>query len=71
MGPQEGQKRRTGYHRAPTDFGAVGVLLRVATCISGRVKVIVNCGPLFNYGTAPGTWNYQGNGYEAMRVRPA
>ena len=30
--------------------GAVGALLRIATCISGRVEVMVNCAPLFDYG---------------------
>ena len=36
--------RRADYRRAPADFGATGVLLRIATCISGRVEVAVNCG---------------------------
>jgi GH15 family glucan-1,4-alpha-glucosidase len=70
MGPLQGGKRRSDYHRAPTDFGAVGVLLRIATCISGRVEVAVNCAPLFNYGTAGGIWNYQGDGYESMTIAP-
>ncbi len=70
MGPQDGEQRRADYHRAPTDFGAVGILLRTATCISGRVEVVVNCAPLFDYGTTAGTWNYQGNGYNAMRAAP-
>ena len=63
--------RRVDYHRAPTDFGAVGALVRIATCISGRVEAVVNCAPLFNYGTAGGTWSYAGEGYGAMTVTPA
>jgi GH15 family glucan-1,4-alpha-glucosidase len=70
MGPQETQKRRADYHRAPTDFGAVGVLLRTATCISGRVEVVVNCAPQFSYGTAGGAWTYQGDGYGSMAATP-
>ena len=70
MGPHDGEKRRADYHRAPTDFGAVGVLLRTATCISGRVEVLVNCAPMFDYGTAAGTWSYQRDGYDAMRAAP-
>ena len=31
---------------------------------------MVNCDPLFNYGTASGTWSYQGDGYKAMTVAP-
>ena len=49
----------------------VGALLRIATCISGHVEVMVNCGPLFNYGTTGGTWSYRGEGYGAMTVAPA
>jgi GH15 family glucan-1,4-alpha-glucosidase len=70
MGPAQRKKRRTDYHRAPTDFGAIGVLLRLATCISGRAEVLVHCAPLFNYGTSGGTWSYQGEGYESMTVAP-
>jgi len=38
IGPNEDEGRRADYHRAPTDLGAVGALLRIATCISGRVE---------------------------------
>src|SRR5262252_7106117 len=68
VGPVEDGARRPEYHRAPTDTGAVGALVRIATCISGRVEVIVSCLPLFNYGAAGGTWAYQGEGYTAMTV---
>ena len=71
IGRTQDQARRADYHRAPADFGAVGALLRIATCISGHVEVMVNCGPLFNYGTTSGTWSYQGEGYGAMTVAPA
>ncbi len=71
VGPAEVEGRRADYHRAPSDFGAVGALVRIATCISGRVEVMVNCAPLFNYGTTGGTWSYQGDGYTAMTVAPA
>jgi len=70
VGPVPGGTRRADYHRAPADSGAVGALVRIATCISGRVEVMVNCSPLFNYGTAAGTWSYQGEGYDAMTVAP-
>jgi alpha,alpha-trehalase len=70
VGPIEDGARRPEYHRAPTDIGAIGALVRIATCISGRVEVMVNCAPLFNYGAAGGTWSYQGEGYDAMTVAP-
>jgi len=66
VGPVNDGARRPEYHRAPTDTGAVGALVRIATCISGRVEVMVNCAPLFDYGTAAGTWSYRGEGYTAM-----
>ena len=68
MGPTPRQQRRTDYHRAPTDYGATGVLLRLATCTSGQVEVLVNCAPLFDYGTTGGTWTYSGDGYDSMHV---
>jgi alpha,alpha-trehalase len=68
VGPGEDGARRPDYHRAPTDSGAIGALVRIATCISGRVEVMVNCAPLFNYGTATGTWSYSGDGYDSMTV---
>ena len=71
MGPVQHEGRRPDYHRAPADFGAVGALVRIATCLSGRVEAVVNCGPLFNYGAAGGTWSYQGEGYDAMAIAPA
>jgi GH15 family glucan-1,4-alpha-glucosidase len=71
MGPVQHEGRRPDYHRAPADFGAVGALVRVATCISGRVEVAVNCAPLFDYGRTGGTWSYQGDGYDAMTIAAA
>jgi alpha,alpha-trehalase len=70
VGPHQNQRRRPDYHRAPTDVGAIGVLLRIATCISGRVEAMVNCAPLFDYGSAGGTWNYNGDGYDSMMIAP-
>jgi GH15 family glucan-1,4-alpha-glucosidase len=68
VGPVQIDGRRADYHRAPSDSGAVSALLRIATCISGRVDVAVNCAPLFGYGTASGIWKYHGDGYGAMTV---
>ena len=71
VGPVEDEARRPDYRRAPTDTGAIGALVRIATCISGLVEVAVNCGPQFNYGTSGGTSSYTGDGYNAMTVAPA
>ena len=71
MGPVQHEGRRPEYHRAPADFGAVGALIRIATCISGRVEVAVNCGPQFDYGRTGGTWSYKGDSYDAMTLTPS
>ena len=71
VGPVPHEGRRPDYRRAPADFGAVGALVRIATCISGKAEAVVNCGPLFNYGTVGGTWSYSGSGYDAMTIVPA
>jgi GH15 family glucan-1,4-alpha-glucosidase len=68
IGPVRHQGRRPDYHRAPADFGAIGALVRIATCTSGRVEAVVNCAPQFNYGTAGGTWSYPGDGYDSMAI---
>jgi alpha,alpha-trehalase len=60
--------RRPGYRRAPKDARAVAVLLRTATCISGRVDLETTCVPLFNYGEHPGSWQYVGDGYGNLEV---
>ena len=44
----DGTTRRPDYRRAPTDSAAAGLLLRTATCLSGRVEVEATCVPLFN-----------------------
>ena len=71
VGRVQSEGRRPDYHRAPADFGAVGALVRIATCISGRVEAVVNCGPHFNYGSVAGTWSYSGEGYDAMTIAAA
>jgi len=62
--------RRADFRRAPEDTVAAGTLLRVATCIDGRVEVMVDCMPNFGYGTVPATFEYAGEGYGAMTVTP-
>jgi GH15 family glucan-1,4-alpha-glucosidase len=63
-------ERRADYRRAPGDATATGTLLRLATCMKGRVEVVANAVPLFEYGLAMGNWDYEGDGYGTMAVRP-
>jgi GH15 family glucan-1,4-alpha-glucosidase len=61
--------RRPEYRRAPDDAAATGTLVRTATCIEGRVEVVVNCLPLFEYGTTAGQWRYDGDGYQTATLQ--
>ena len=63
------QTRRSGYRRAPTDSAAAGVLLRRASCISGKVEIDVTCIPLFNYGVSTGQWEYDGATYGSLSAQ--
>jgi alpha,alpha-trehalase len=66
---EDGTIRRPDYRRAPNDSSAAGVLLRTAKCISGRVEIVANCVPLFDYGSTTGVWTYDGEGYGSLHVR--
>jgi alpha,alpha-trehalase len=68
--PVEDGARRPEYRRAPSDAAAAGTLVRMATCTGGRVEAFVNCLPLFEYGTTPGLWSYNSEGYKSATVRP-
>ncbi len=55
------------HRRAPTDYDADHVLLRMARCVNGEVQVSVDCEPMFDYGRLPAHWSYPtGNYHEAV-----
>jgi alpha,alpha-trehalase len=68
--PVQGDGRRPDYRRAPGDSAGTGTLLRLAHCIAGRVEVVVNAAPIFEYGSTTGVWEYDGEGYDTMTVHP-
>ncbi len=68
--PVQDGTRRPDYRRAPGDAAATGTLLRLVTCIEGHVEVVANVVPVFEYGVQTGMWDYEGDGYEVMTVRP-
>jgi GH15 family glucan-1,4-alpha-glucosidase len=49
--------------RAPTDYDADHVLLRLVRCVNGEVQVNLDCEPIFDYGRSPARWDYAGAGY--------
>lgn len=64
MGPwHHDDERSTTHRRAPTDYDADHVLLRMIRCVNGAVQVRVDCTPVFDYGRVPATWEYVGDGY--------
>ena len=68
MGPWHHEHDRSHTHRrAPTDYDADHVLLRLVRCVNGEVQVTLDCEPRFEYGRLPGTWEYTGPGYHEAR----
>ncbi len=65
-----GDSRRADYRRAPGDSAATGTLLRFASCTDGRVEVLANIVPVYEYGSIIGRWEYDGEGYGAMTAKP-
>jgi GH15 family glucan-1,4-alpha-glucosidase len=68
MGPPDIGHRRADVKRVPGDAAAQGTLLRIATCFGGRVEIVTNCIPMFDYGRANGAWTYDGEGYDKLVV---
>ena len=66
----DAESRRPDYRRALGDSASTGTLLRFATCIEGRVEVVANIVPVYEYGSIIGGWEYDGDGYGAMTSKP-
>jgi alpha,alpha-trehalase len=68
MGPWHHEHDRSRTHRrAPTDYDADHVLLRLIRCVNGEVQVTLDCEPRFDYGRLHGSWEYTGAGYHEAR----
>ena len=51
IGPWHHEHERSHTHRrAPTDYDADHVLLRLVRCVNGEVQVTLDCEPAFDYG---------------------
>ncbi len=72
IGPwhHEGERSLT-HRRAPTDYDAAHVLLRLIRCVNGQVQVEMDCTPAFDYGRLPSRWSYSGDGYHDAIAEPA
>jgi alpha,alpha-trehalase len=70
FGPWHHDDERSHTHRrAPTDYDADHVLLRLIRCVNGEVQVTLDCEPSFDYGRLTGTWEYSGPGYHEAVCR--
>jgi GH15 family glucan-1,4-alpha-glucosidase len=64
IGPWRHEDERShGHRRAPTDYDADHVLLRMVRCVNGEVQLVMHCSPVFDYGRQPTSWRYVGEGY--------
>jgi GH15 family glucan-1,4-alpha-glucosidase len=65
MGPWDERPRRpTTHRRAPTDYDAEHILLRIVRCVNGSVQLTLDCEPVFDYGQRLGTWRYAGKTFK-------
>ncbi|MEA2455677.1 MAG: alpha,alpha-trehalase, partial [Thermoleophilaceae bacterium] len=70
IGPWHHEHERSNTHRrAPTDYDADHVLVRLVRCVNGEAQVTLDCEPRFDYGRQPGTWEYTGNSYHEAVCR--
>jgi alpha,alpha-trehalase len=64
IGPWHHEHDRSHTHRrAPTDYDADHVLVRLIRCVNGEVQVTLDCEPRFEYGRLNGIWEHTGPGY--------
>jgi GH15 family glucan-1,4-alpha-glucosidase len=64
IGPWHHSKDRSySQRRAPTDYDADHVLLRMVRCVNGEVQLSLDCEPVFDYGRKVGTWSFTEDGY--------
>jgi GH15 family glucan-1,4-alpha-glucosidase len=70
IGPWHHEHDRSHTHRrAPTDYDADHVLLRMIRCVNGEVQVTMDCDPRFDYARKRGSWEHTGPGYREAVCR--
>jgi alpha,alpha-trehalase len=56
IGEWHDNKHASSHTRAPTDYDADHLLVRVVECIQGNVQVEMVCEPMLDYGATPARW---------------
>ena len=70
IGPWHHEEERAfTRRRAPTDYDADHVLLRLVRCVNGEVQVNLDCQPSFDYGRSSARWEYDGRGHHEAVAR--
>jgi alpha,alpha-trehalase len=70
IGPwRHGVERSSSHRRAPTDYDAEHILLRMVRCVNGEVQLTIDCDPMFGYGRQCGTWEFSEDGYQQVTCR--
>ena len=70
IGPWHHENDRSHTHtRAPTDYDADHVLLRMIRCVNGEIQVTMDCDPRFDYADKHGKWEFTGPGYHEAVCR--
>jgi GH15 family glucan-1,4-alpha-glucosidase len=64
IGQWHDNKEGSSHTRAPTDFDADHLLVRVIECIQGEVQVEMFCEPMLQYGSTPAEWSVVDTGEE-------
>jgi GH15 family glucan-1,4-alpha-glucosidase len=57
IGEWHDNKHGSSHTRAPTDYDADHLLVRVVECVQGQVQVELLCEPMLDYGATPADWS--------------
>jgi GH15 family glucan-1,4-alpha-glucosidase len=72
IGPWHHDRERAHRRRrAPDDWEAEHVLLRMAQCAQGVVELQLECEPVFDYGRVRADWSYMGPTYHHAKATAA
>jgi len=71
MGEWHDREHGSSHTRAPTDFDADHLLVRLVECIQGQVQVELVCEPMLDYGATPAQWRPADTGTEGGQALDA
>jgi GH15 family glucan-1,4-alpha-glucosidase len=70
IGPWRHENERSeSQRRAPTDYDAEHILLRMVRCVNGEMQLTIDCEPVFDYGRTLGRWEFTEDGYRQIACR--